>query len=92
MTALIPAFFGIALILCYPGIKSHNKVIAHIAVVLTLVLLVALFMPLKGALGRGDSLAVTRVCLMILTTVIAMIFFVKSFIDARRSRETETEG
>ena len=25
LTALIPLFFGIALILCYPGVKNENK-------------------------------------------------------------------
>ena len=50
-TALIPLFFGVALLLCYPGIKKENKIIAHVAVLLTLIVLVALFMPLKGAIG-----------------------------------------
>ena len=86
LTALIPAAFGVALLLCYPGVKSQNKVIAHIAVLLTLVILVALFMPLTGAIGRGDTLAVVRLVIMLATTAIALVFFVKSFIDARRGR------
>ncbi|MEM6734357.1 MAG: hypothetical protein AAF658_22525, partial [Myxococcota bacterium] len=60
-TALSPAGFGAVLLLCFPGVKSENKVIAHIAVVLTLVVLLARFMPLFGAIGRGDALAVVRV-------------------------------
>jgi hypothetical protein len=86
-TAFIPAGFGVALLACLPGVKSHNKVVAHIAVLLTLIVLVALFMPLKGAIGRGDTMAIIRVGVMMLSTVVAMIFFVKSFIDARKSRE-----
>ncbi|MEL6340385.1 MAG: hypothetical protein AAFQ65_10785 [Myxococcota bacterium] len=88
LTALIPCAFGVALVLCVPGVKAENKVIAHIAVLLTLIVLVALFMPLRGAIGRGDGLAIARVSLMLITSVVAMVFFVKSFIDARRRRES----
>ncbi|MEM6421475.1 MAG: hypothetical protein AAF698_02720 [Pseudomonadota bacterium] len=85
-TALIPAGFGLALLLCYQGVRAQNKVIAHIAAVLTLVVLVALVMPLSGAIGRGDAAAVIRVGLMLAATAVAMVFFVKSFIDARRAK------
>lgn len=85
-TALIPAAFGFALIACYPGVKVENKVIAHIAVLLTLVVLVALVMPLLGAIERGDGAGMFRVVLMMATSVFAMVYFIKSFIDARRNR------
>ncbi|MEM1385505.1 MAG: hypothetical protein AAF713_06030 [Pseudomonadota bacterium] len=85
-TALIPAGFGIALLLCYSGVQAQNKLIAHIAVVLTLVVLIALVMPLMGALGRGDALSVLRLIVMMATSALAVVFFVKSFIDARRNR------
>ncbi|MEM9148749.1 MAG: hypothetical protein AAGC57_21595 [Pseudomonadota bacterium] len=86
LTALIPAGFGVALLACHGGVRAENKGIAHIAVVLTLVVLIALVMPLRGALGRGDMLGGVRVGLMMLTSAVAMVFFVKSFVDARRSR------
>ncbi|MEM7606076.1 MAG: hypothetical protein AAF411_12045, partial [Myxococcota bacterium] len=60
-TAFIPAAFGAVLLACNPGLRKENKVAAHIAVAVTALLLLALGMPLKGALGRGDTLAVTRV-------------------------------
>ena len=44
ITALIPLFLGIILFLCNNGIKKENKVIAHIAVVVTLIALLGLFM------------------------------------------------
>tara|TARA_Y100001934_G_C12223111_1_gene711694 strand:+ start:798 stop:1157 length:360 start_codon:yes stop_codon:yes gene_type:complete len=87
LTALIPTAFGLLLVACAPGVKSENKVVAHIAVVLTLIVLLALFMPLRGAIGREDGLAVFRVGVMMLTSAVAMVFFVKSFIDARKARE-----
>ncbi len=38
ITSLIPAFFGIILLPMTNGIKAENTIIAHIAVVLTLIL------------------------------------------------------
>ncbi|MEM6677818.1 MAG: hypothetical protein AAF675_08100 [Pseudomonadota bacterium] len=86
VTAMIPAAFGIALLLCYTGVKAENKLIAHIAAVLTLIVVVALFMPLSGAIGRGDMVSATRVGLMQASAIFAMVFFIKSFVDARRRR------
>lgn len=88
-TALIPAGIGIILLAMNPGVKKENKVIAHIAVLLTLLILIALIKPLMGAVGRGDGLAILRLAVMIVSTALAMVFFVKSFIDARKRREKE---
>ena len=41
-TALIPVVFGLILFFCNKGIKNQNKMIAHIAVLLTLLILFAL--------------------------------------------------
>ena len=86
-TALIPPIVGVILLLCNPGVKSENKVIAHVAVLLTLVILIGLVMPLKGAIGRDDTPALIRVIVMMATTVFAMVYFVRSFIEARKNRE-----
>lgn len=85
-TAFIPVVAGILLMAMYPGIKKENKVIAHIAVVLTLIITVALFMPLKAALGRDDNGAAIRVGIMMGSSIFALIYFIKSFIDARKNR------
>ena len=86
VTALIPLFFGVGILLCYVGVKKENKAIAHISVLLTLIVLIALFMPLKGAFGREDSMAILRVVLMILSSALSMVAFVRSFIAARKSK------
>ena len=86
LTILVPAAVGVALLACYPGVKAENKIVAHIAVALTLLILLALFMPLMNAISRGDPMAITRVLIMVVATAIAFVFFIKSFIDARRSR------
>lgn len=86
-TALIPAVFGVILLVMTPAIKKHNKMIAHIAVLVTLVVIIALFSkPLPAALERG-GIGVYRIGAMILTSVFAMAMFVKSFIDARKARQ-----
>jgi len=86
-TALIPVIFGLALLFCSPGLKKENKVIAHIAVLLTFVCLLGLFMPLKGTIEREETIGVIRVSIMILTSITAMVYFVKSFIANRNARK-----
>ena len=61
---------------------------AHIIVLLTFLLIIALLMPLSGALKDGRTLAAVRVGLMIATSVYAMTTYIKSFIDARKARES----
>jgi len=41
-------------------------------------------MPLRGASADGRSEAVLRIIIMLSSSVYAMIFFIKSFIEARR--------
>jgi len=85
-TPLIPGAFGLALLACYPGVKAENKVVAHIAVVLTVVILVALYMPLASAIEGGLPGPLIRSVLMVATTIFALVFFIRSFRDARRAR------
>ena len=86
-TALIPVGFGAVLLVLNPGLRKYNKVIAHIVVGLTLLILIGLVMPLRGALGRSDGMAIFRVVAMMAATGVALVVFIKSFIDARRSAE-----
>lgn len=85
-TSFIPVAFGVILLLLNGGVRKENKVIAHVAVLLTLLVLVALFMPLMGALERGGA-APIRIIIMQLSSLVAMIAFIKSFRDARKARE-----
>jgi CDP-diglyceride synthetase len=91
-TAFIPVGFGVALLACYPGVRNNSKVVAHVAVVLTLIILLALVMPLRGAIDRGDTAAIIRVCLMFAAGVLAMVAFVRSFIAARRNKSADSTG
>ena len=86
ITILIPVFFGIIFLLLTPGLKKENKLIAHIAAALTLLILFALIMPLLGSIGRQDMEAIFRVLCMMGGAVFALTMFVKSFIDIRKAR------
>jgi len=86
LTALIPLLLGCILLLCNNGIKNENKIIAHIAVLVTFIALIGLFMPLKSAINDGRLLSIIRVSIMLITGFIAMISFIKSFINARKQK------
>ncbi len=88
-TALIPVAFGVLFLLVTPPFKKENKIVAHVVVLLTFLLIIALFMPLLGAIGRNDSAAIFRVGLMMASSVFALIIFIKSFIDARKARKQD---
>jgi hypothetical protein len=85
-TALIPAAFGIIFAVVTPMFRKGNRVVAHIVVILTLLLIIALFRPLTGAINDGDTMGIVRVGIMMGVSVIALIIYIKSFIDARRAR------
>ncbi len=86
ITALIPAAFGLLLLACYKGVRDENKIVSHISVLLTALVIFGLFAPLRGAIEREDGAAIFRVGVMMATTLVALAFFIKSFIDARRRR------
>ena len=66
------------------GLKKENKIIAHIAVLLTLIILLALVgMRLPKSIDKG-GIGLIRVILMIGTSALSMIYFVKSFIANRK--------
>ena len=84
-TSLIPVGIGSVLLVLNKGVKNSNKVIAHIAVLITL-LSFANIMPLRSALSDVRSEAVLRIIIMLSSSVYAMVFFIKSFIDARKNK------
>jgi len=88
-TILIPVFFGSVFLALTPSLKKDNKLIAHIAAALTLIVIFALFMPLRGSIGRDDMEALFRVSCMLVSSLFAMTIFVKSFIDIRKARQNK---
>ena len=87
-TALIPAFFGLILLLLGTMLSNEKlvKLSAHLVVLFTLLILLALVIQvLPGVFERG-GIGLIRVILMISSSALAMIVFIKSFIDNRKSR------
>ena len=87
-TAIIPAAFGLILFVLGTMLTNDKlvKLSAHLVVLFTLLILLALVIQvLPGVVDRG-GIGLIRVILMISTCSIAMIVFVKSFIDNRKSR------
>ncbi|MCH1485380.1 MAG: hypothetical protein L7T60_04075 [Flavobacteriaceae bacterium] len=84
-TALIPVIFGVIILILNPGLKRENKVVAHIVVLLTFLILGGLVKPLMSTLESGNTMGITRVTLMMFSTLMALIVFIKSFI-ANRSK------
>jgi len=86
-TAFILVGFGAVLLLCQNGVTKENKVIAHIAVLLTLLVLLSLLgMRLPKAIDAG-GMSLVRTIIPIITGVLAMIAFIGSFRAARKARE-----
>jgi hypothetical protein len=85
-TSLIPVLFGVVLIVMSQGVKNENKAQAHVAVIITLVALLSLFMPFLGSLKRENTSGAIRVGIMMLTNLIALIYFIRSFIAAKKAR------
>ena len=86
ITALIPVIVGIILVVINNGVKKENKIIAHIAVLLTLIITIGLIKPFLGSLEKANITGTIRVSLMILSSLWAMIAFIQSFIAARKSK------
>ena len=83
-TALIPVIFGFILLLCQNGIKNKSKVIAHIAVLVTLLIFIALVGKRLPISIEQGGLGLFRVLAMSLTSLIALILFIRSFIENRK--------
>jgi hypothetical protein len=87
LTALIPAAGGVILIALNSGLKKENKIVAHIVVLLTFILLLGLIKPLIGAIDRADNGAIMRVVVMMISSVYAMAAFINNFIEVRQNRK-----
>lgn len=86
-TAFILVGFGAVLLLCHNGVVKENKVIAHVAVLLTFLLLIVLLgMRLPKAIDAG-GMSLVRTIIPIITGILAMVGFIGSFRAARKARE-----
>jgi len=86
-TPLIPVIGGLILLACQKGVAAENKMIAHIAVLVTLLLVLGVARPLMSAVGDGDTMGMVRTGAMVITGILAMVAFIGSFRAARKARE-----
>lgn len=86
-TALIPVATGTILLALTPWFKQENKIAAHVAVLLTFLIIAGLLMPLRGAMARSDNMGIFRVAVMLLSSLVAMVVFINSFVQARKKKD-----
>lgn len=82
VTALIPAFAGIIFLILGLIWNKSSKIIAHIAVVLVLIMLAMCVWRFTKIDAWDAKKYIFSIC--IASNLLALIVFVKSFIDARR--------
>ncbi len=85
-TALIPAAFGIILLAMQKGVVKKDKIIAHVAVVLTLILLIVCTRQFFKVPNWEPKKYLFLAC--IISNIIALIAFIGNFIEARKNRTT----
>jgi hypothetical protein len=83
-TALIPVLFGTVLLLCNKGIKNNSKAIAHIAVVVTLLIFIALVGKRLPISIEQQGPGLIRVLAMSLSSLVALVIFIRNFIENRK--------
>jgi len=87
-TALIPSIFGVLLFACFLISSKNqrlNKIFAHVAILLTLVILLALIgTRLPKSIDTG-GIGLIRVLIMLGTSFFSIVIFVKSFINIRKN-------
>jgi hypothetical protein len=86
-TALIPSVFGIILLSLGQGIKRENKIVSHVAVMLTLILVV--FALVMLIINSGDGMLATRkgiIFMIILTSSFVVLgIYITRFIRIKKS-------
>jgi hypothetical protein len=85
VTALIPAVFGLIFLVLQKGVATQNKIIAHVVVVLTFLLLIICTMRFLKIEDWGAKKYLFLAC--IVSNTVALIAFVGSFIAARKNRQ-----
>lgn len=88
VTALIPVLFGGILLPMTGSIRKSNRIIAHIAVVLTLLMGVMVTVMLIINLNSGTPFTRKMAIFLVIlaASLIALGFYVASFIAARKNR------
>jgi len=89
MFTLFPMYFAIILLALNDGVKYENKSQAKVAMVVSVIILAILFNPFSVAMADENHMAIFRTGTMILTTVVAIFFFVRSFLNNRFANQNK---
>jgi uncharacterized membrane protein len=84
-TAFIPVAFGLLILIFNNYLKRENKLMSHVIVGLTVLILIALAMPLSRALKTDSNTAMVRILIMMASCFYALYYFIQSFRQARKS-------
>ncbi|MEM6259736.1 MAG: hypothetical protein AAGI37_15780 [Planctomycetota bacterium] len=92
MTAIIPAYFGVPIVLC--GVMafrdSLRKIAVHAALVIALLSILASLGTIPRMLsGQASALAITEIGLMVGMSATYIALGVRSFINARKERAAQ---
>ena len=90
-TALIPSIFGIILLAMNSGLKNHNKIIAHIVVVVTLLVVIMVGSMLNKSLA-ADPVNVRRVAIfsvIVMSGLVSTVLYVLGFIEKRKEKNAK---
>ncbi len=89
VTAFIPSIFGVLIFNCYLISRKNQKlnlIFSHIAVLLTILILVALISTrLTKSIDEGGW-GLLRLLIMLGTCSFSITMFIKSFIEARQNK------
>ena len=89
VTAFIPSIFGVLIFNCYLISRKNQKlniIFSHIAVLLTILILVALISTrLPKSIDEGGW-GLLRLLVMLGTSSFSITMFIKSFIEARQNK------
>jgi len=83
-TTLIPTAFGLVLLGHQIWLGGGSRAALIIVTLLTLVIVVALYTPLTGAINKGEVLPMIRVGLMMAISALAAIILIRALFSRRR--------
>ena len=84
-TTLIPVAFGVLLLGHHLWLKGGSRIALAIVIILTLIIAIALWTPLSGAISKGEVLPVIRVGIMMATSIFAFIILAHTALSRIRT-------
>ncbi|HRI00854.1 MAG TPA: hypothetical protein PK006_07380 [Saprospiraceae bacterium] len=84
-TAMVPVITGIVLSAFHKGMKEGNKIAGITVLVITSLLFIALFLPLKREIEAKDYLGILRVSLMLISCAYSIFVLMRNIFSAQKS-------